>query len=247
MAKPFGTAELDRLPDAGQTERLASVDGGVEVFALHVLERVEMAGWRKACLGTGDVEADDAAVAPANRQLGDLQASRCGAHRRADEVDREVRASCAATKAVEHRLGRLVEAQPGFGAQLRCHAHFGVHHPVGGQVLGALVGHAFDGVAVLHHADRVGERFEVQHQIVALRAAVEPRAQFGHVSGRQPGVSVLRSELDHGGGPQPTVEVIVQQHLGQCGQQVAVHAAAATSCTHRSGISAGRCSQFHDG
>ena len=72
VAEPVGAAPLDRLPDRRQPEGLAGVDGEVGVLALEVLEGVEVPGGRVAGLGAGDVEADDAAVAPGDGQLGDL-------------------------------------------------------------------------------------------------------------------------------------------------------------------------------
>src|SRR5215475_9540752 len=70
MAEPVGATPLDRLPDRGQPERLAGVDGEVEVFPLQVLERVQMPGGWVARLRAGDVEADHAHVPVAHRQLG---------------------------------------------------------------------------------------------------------------------------------------------------------------------------------
>ena len=72
VAEPVGAAPLDRLPDRRQPERLAGVDREVGVLPLEVLERVEVAGGRVPRLGAGDVEAGDAAVAPGDRELGDL-------------------------------------------------------------------------------------------------------------------------------------------------------------------------------
>ena len=56
-------APLDRLPDGRQPERLAGVDGEVEVLAPQVLERVQVPARREAGLGARDVEADHAVVA----------------------------------------------------------------------------------------------------------------------------------------------------------------------------------------
>ncbi len=42
VAEPVGAAPLDRLPDGRQPERLAGVDGEVEVLAAQVLERVQV-------------------------------------------------------------------------------------------------------------------------------------------------------------------------------------------------------------
>ncbi len=60
MAQPLGVAELHRLPDRGQTERLAGVDRQVEVFALDEVEGAQVLRRREAILGPGDVEAADA-------------------------------------------------------------------------------------------------------------------------------------------------------------------------------------------
>jgi hypothetical protein len=60
VAEPVGAAPLEGLPDRGQPEGLAGVDGEVVVLALQVLERVEVPGGREAGLGAGDVEPDDA-------------------------------------------------------------------------------------------------------------------------------------------------------------------------------------------
>jgi hypothetical protein len=63
---------LDRLPDRRQPERLAGVDGEVEVLPLQIFERVQVAGGRVARLGARDVEADHSDVAVAHGQFGDL-------------------------------------------------------------------------------------------------------------------------------------------------------------------------------
>ena len=81
VAEPLRPAELERLPDRRQAERLAGVDRDVEVLAPDEVERVEVAGRPVAGLGPGDIEADDAGVAPADRALGDLDRSGGLAHR----------------------------------------------------------------------------------------------------------------------------------------------------------------------
>ena len=125
-------------------------------------------------------------------------------------------------KPVEHGVEHLVEREPGLGVQLGREAHLGVDDTVGGEVLGALGRHPLDRVAVLHHADRVGERLEVQHEVVALGAAVEPRRELGDVVGRQAGVAELVGELDDGARAHATVEVVVQQRLGRPPDEVGV-------------------------
>ena len=105
------------------------------------------------------------------------------------------------TESVEHRLHHLVEREALLGAELRSEAHLGVHHTVGGEVLGAFVRDSLDRVTVLHHADGVGEGLEVEHEVVALGAPVEPRGEVVDVGRRQILVAVLLRELDDGAGP----------------------------------------------
>src|SRR5512134_2255678 len=58
VAEPLRAAELQRLPDRRQSERLSGVDREVEVLPANVLERVEMTrGWEPR-LRARDVEAD---------------------------------------------------------------------------------------------------------------------------------------------------------------------------------------------
>src|SRR4029079_12575204 len=82
VAEPLGAAELERLPDRWQPEALAGVDRDVEVLLADLVERLEVARRAVAGLGTGDVEAGDAGVSPADRALGDLDGARRLAHRR---------------------------------------------------------------------------------------------------------------------------------------------------------------------
>ena len=226
VAQALRPAELDGFPDARQAERLAGVDGGVEVLPLHIVERVQVAGGWVPGLGAGDVEADAPAVAPADGQLGDLQAAGRRPHGRADEVDCQVGAGRTALEPVDDGLHHLVQRQPLLRAQLRGHPHLGVDHAIGGEVHGALVRHPLDGIAVLHDADGVGERLQVEDEVVALGAAVEPGGQFVHVVGREVAVAVLVGQFDDGPRAQPAVEVVVQQHLRQ-GGDVHVHGRAA--------------------
>ena len=256
VAEALGAAPLHRLPDRRQPERLTGVDGGVEVLALHVLERIEVAGRRVAGLGARDVEAHDARITPAHRQLGDLQAAGGRPHGRADGVDREVGARRADPEALQDGVEHLVQGQPGLDVELGGEAHLGVHEAVGGEVLGALGGHADDGVAVLHHADGVRERLQVEHEVVALGAAVEPRAEVVDVGGREAGVAVLRRQLDDGGGAQATVEVVVEDDLRRPLDADRVdhgaglierRPAAAGRASGRSGMVGSRCNQFQLG
>ena len=166
-----------------------------------------------------------------------------------------------AGEAVEDRLHHLVEREPGLGAELGRHAHLGVHDPVGGEVLGALERHPLDRVLVLHHADRVGERLEVEHEVVALGPAVEPVGEIVDVRRGKSVVAVLAGQFDDRGWAQPAVEMVVEQRLGsaleelrrECdATQPSIRPAltrrfAAVADNGRSGISGGRCNQFHAG
>ena len=111
VPETVGAAELQRLPDRRQPERLARVDRDVEVLAHHVLERVEVPGGRIAGLGARDVEAAHAFVAPAHRELRDLQRQRGGAHRGAQHPNRDVGALAPLPEPFEHGLDDLVEGQ----------------------------------------------------------------------------------------------------------------------------------------
>ena len=67
-AEALGAAQLQGLPDRRQAERLAGVDRDLAVGPGDLLERGEVPGRRVAGLAAGDVEADDARVAVAQRQ-----------------------------------------------------------------------------------------------------------------------------------------------------------------------------------
>src|SRR5207245_6781928 len=84
VAEALGTAELDGLPDGWQPEGLAGVDRDVEVLVADLVERLEVAGRRKALLRAGDIEADGTDVAPADRRLGDLDRAGVLPHRGAE-------------------------------------------------------------------------------------------------------------------------------------------------------------------
>ena len=107
--------------------------------------------------------------------------------------------------------------------QLGREADLGVDDTVRSKVLGALVRHPFERVAMLHHTDGVSERLEVQHEVVAFGAAVEPRRELGDVVGRQAAVAELVSELDDRAWAHATVEVVVEQRLGRSRDEVGGH------------------------
>ena len=115
VAEPVGAAPLEGLPDGGQPERLARVDGEVVVLPLEVLEGVQVAGGRVARLGTGDVEADDAQVAVAVGEFGDLQGAGRVPHRGEQGADADAVAGgagppLALAEALVDRLDDLLQA-----------------------------------------------------------------------------------------------------------------------------------------
>jgi hypothetical protein len=98
--------------------------------------------------------------------------------------------------------------------QLGREPDLGVHHTVGGQVLGALGGHPGQRLGRLHDRDRVPERLQVQLQMPAPgRPGHRPGQRLGVVAGQVAVPDGLR-QLNDRGGPQTTVQVVVQQHLG---------------------------------
>ena len=136
VPEPVGPAPLDRLPDRGQAERLAGVDGEVEVLPVQVLERVQVPGGRVAGLGPGDVEADHADVAEPHGQLGDLGRAGGVAHRgqqRADP-DRRARPPGPRTEPASNPASTASttsgSCRPALEVLLRGEAHLGVDHAV---------------------------------------------------------------------------------------------------------------------
>ena len=113
-----------------------------------------------------------------------------------------------------HRLDHLVEGEPALEVLLGRVPDLGVDDAVGGEVLGALASDANQRVRGLHHADRVRERLEVQHQVLAIGSPRHPRAELADVARREALVAGLLGELHDGRRPQSPVEVVVQQDLG---------------------------------
>src|SRR4029077_12699442 len=118
---------------------------------------------------TCDVEADDALVPEADRQLGDLEGPRRVPHR-GDETAHGDAASLGAGgllaigEAGQYGVDDGVERQPAVDVQLGCEPDLGVDDVVGRQVVDTLVGDPVQRLRRLHHADGVGERFEVAFQ-----------------------------------------------------------------------------------
>jgi hypothetical protein len=177
-----------------------------------------VAGGREARLRARDVEADDAEVAVAVGQLGDLQGA-CGvphggeqrAH--ADAVAVLPRAALAHAEALVDRLDDLFEGEALLQVLLGGVPDLGVDHAVLGEVLGALSGHAREGVLRLHHRAGVREGLQIPLQGAGVGRLAEPDPELVGVGLGQSLVPVLPGEVDDRAGAQATVEVIVEEHL----------------------------------
>ena len=214
MPQALGAAHVKRLGDRREPERLAGVDRDVEVVAHHAREGVQVARGRVARLGAGDVEAADPLVAVAQRQLGDLEAAGLLPHGRAEHPHGQLAARGAALEAGQDRLDDLVELEPGPDVQLGGEADLGVDDPVVGEVLGALGGHPLQRLARLHDRHRVGERLQVEDEVVPVGAVRDHLAQLLGVARGQAAVARLAGQLDNRPRAQAAVEVVVQQDLG---------------------------------
>ena len=216
VAEPLRPAELERLPDRRQPERLAGVDRDVVVRLGDAAGRRRGVGW--------------AGSPPRCRRCRSptTPASRCRSTRSAISVE-----FAAVRIAVSRRpivIGRPAaparnpartasttssRVRPLFEVQLGCEAHLGVDDTVVGQVLRRTRRRrARVRRAVCMTADGVGEALEVQDEVAAgWRREVNHVASSLGVGGREAVVAGLGGELDDGGGPDATVEVVVQEHL----------------------------------
>lgn len=219
MTQPVGTAEGDRLVDGRQPERLTGMNREARVVITHVLECIQVPGWRVAGLRAGDVESDNSLVPEPDRQLCDLP-GHCGVPHRGDQTADGDGLTIGGTRllaggeARQNGVDDVVERQPAADVQLRREPHLGIDHRIGGQVLRAFEGDPIQGLGSLHHRHRVRKRFQVALQRAAVRLGAKPTCQRVDVSCRQVVVSDLPGNVQHGGRPQPAVEVIVQQRLG---------------------------------
>jgi len=91
-------------------------------------------------------------------KLSDLKGVGPVAHRRAQNRDDDASFVRTRGEPQVHGLHDLIQGQATLDMKLRGETHFGVHDAVSGQIDGALVGHTFERVGRLHHADRVRER-----------------------------------------------------------------------------------------
>ncbi len=174
---------------------------------------------RVARLGAGDVEAHHAAVAEPDGQLGDLAGAGRVAHGGDQAAHRDGpagagRGAFTVDEPGQHGVDHLVERQPAVDVQFGGEPDLGVDDVVGGQILHAFIGDAVQRLGGLHHADGVRERFEVALQRAAVRGGAEELGQRVELGGGQVVIAELVGELEHRGGAQSPVEVVMQQGLG---------------------------------
>lgn len=135
----------------------------------------------------------------------------------ADAVTGRAGVRLAEAEALVDGLDDLVEGEAGLQVLLRGVADLGVHDAVGGQVLGAVRGDLDQGLAGLHHGAGVREGLQVADQRAGVGGLAEPLAEFLRVRGGEALVADRGGQLDDGLGPQPAVEVVVQEHLRGAG------------------------------
>jgi hypothetical protein len=100
-----------------------------------------------------------------------------------------------------------------FEVLLRGVADLRVDDAVGGEVLRTLPGDARQRLGRLHHPDGVGERLEVQDQVLAIGSPHHPGLELFHVAGREPLVAGLVRQLHDRARPHAAVEVVVEEDL----------------------------------
>lgn len=216
MAEALRPAVLEGLVDRRKAECLTGMDRGVEVRLVDLVERFEVSRGRKAVFGAGDVEPDHAVVAVPNGQLCDIARFCRLAHRREKGADHDGVPGRGGRfgsqrKALLNRPHDLIEGQTGFQVLFGGKAHLGVHNAVFGQVLGTLRCHPDKGVTLLHHPDRVIERFEIERKRQAIGASADPRRELFDIGCGEAFVAKLRGQFDHRCRTQPAIEVVVKK------------------------------------
>ena len=215
MAEAFGAADVQGLRDRRQAEGFAGMDGRVEVRAVDGREGIQVARRRVTRLGTGDVEAANTLVAEPDRELRDLTADCRLPHGRADDTNGQTAIQASLRKARHRRSDDLVQGQAQFPMKFGRETDLGIDDTVCREVLGAFRSDALDALPRLHDGDGVGERLEVEDQVVAVGSTRDHVPQGIRILRRQTGIAVVRGQLDDGAGAKPAVQVIVQQHLGR--------------------------------
>jgi hypothetical protein len=116
-------------------------------------------------------------------------------------------------EAVKDRRHHFVERQAASRGEFGRIPHLGVDDVVGREVLDALGRHTLDRIGRLEEGNRVPEPLEVELEALPVGSEREPTSELGRVGRRQLAVADVGRKLDHCLGPQPTVEVVVQERL----------------------------------
>ena len=127
-------------------------------------------------------------------------------------------------EAGQHGVDDGVQRQTRGDVQFGGEPHLGVDHIVGRQILGAFGGDPVQRLRGLHDGDGVRERLQVADQRSAVRGGGEPPGQIVDLGGGQRVVTDLGGDVEHGGRPQPAVEMVVQHGLGGLGDEVSIQA-----------------------
>ena len=206
-----------------------------------------MAGRGESRLGAGDVEPDDAVVAPPHRDLGDLARSRLCAHGREQRVERD-RTPAAAARSDPSRKPSITAPTTSSSPSSPSVCSSGANRTSAYTTPSAARSSAHSAATrikasrVCITAERVVERFEVEDEVLVVRARHEPLRELVDIGRRQPGVAARFGELDHRRGPHTAIEVIVQQGLRRSAERLERGTAHAPN--PRSGKSSPRCSQL---
>ncbi len=213
VADPFGATAMHRRSQARKPPCLPGVQGEVQSRLLHVADGGEMPVGGEACFGTGQVEPHHPVAGVTDREAGDVQRVVVLAHGVEDEtpVHPGLRRSGGhpGQRGLDHGVGRQAPA----GEEMGSEPDLGVHDAVGGEVFDRLPSHPGDRLGGLHHGDGVDERLQVALE-GSRPALIEPVGEVvGIVGGKD--VAYGRGQLDHGGGPEAAVEVVVEDDGGE--------------------------------
>ncbi len=167
------------------------------------------------------VEADHAASAPRDGELGDVARVVVVAQGRQQLADTDVPPACvggilALLDPLLHGVHDVVEAEAAGEVLLGSPSDFAVDHAVGREVFDELLGRAYEALAGLHDADGDRELLEVVLERAAVDVVGEPRLEALRVVGGQVETDLV-GELEHRLRAEAPVEVIMQRDLRQLG------------------------------
>ena len=167
---------------------------------------------REPVLRSGDVHADHPVVAERDHEVGHLRSAIGLPHRTQQSVHLDV---AVGVETVEHGLHRLRHAQPSGRQQLGAKRTSAYTTPSSARSSAHSAATLRIASSVCMTA-RVLERLQIPDQGSAVGGIDEPLAQLLGVGGGQSVVTAGGGQVDDGLRSQATVEVVVQQNLGQC-------------------------------